>query len=348
MQKIVLLIIFLKVGLVLASGLNQNSFYMIQQKNTELLNPQTGHKERFPAGSIVRVRKFRSGIYSLEVYPEGSTTPLPVTYHLWKGKVTEGAFTETMELVIRTQTEVEDMGNAPRENQNCVSENPGRCPHNRFHNQKVLYLGDSHSYLQTESTNRMGRVLSNALGDCPGNELEYRAACGNRALNWHAGRRPQNMCGISSHGRHGFTSGTSGNNLKNLSEEIETENPGEIIINLGDNMFRWSGTPRTASLPPASRTQVTNAVRTLLALIPSSTSCIWIGPTYHSYGATYRKSNEVVDLMYNTLREAINGRCDLIDSRPFFSSTSKNDGLHLTGTESIEWGNSILNEMSDL
>lgn len=94
-----------------------------------------------------------------------------------------------------------------------------------------------------------------------------------------------------------------------------------------------------------SRASTTAEIEKMLEGLPSGATCSWVGPTYHSEGSIYKKTNAVVDEFYSILSSALGSRCELIDSRPFFSETRPNDGLHLVQSESRRWGQNILNEI---
>lgn len=220
--------------------------------------------------------------------------------------------------------------------------NNNRCSTNRFQNQSVLYIGDSHSYLRSQNGDRMGNQVYTRLNECGASNVQYHAACGSRARSWMPGSTPKTPCGLTTITNNGFRTANSGS-TRNIEQLQRDQNPNVVIINLGDNMFGWSG-----GRSSINQSSVAREVAALVAAIDRNRSCIWIGPTYHSPGSSYTKPNAHVDQMYQAISQGLNGRCDLIDSRDVFSRTRPNDGLHLTGPESTVWGNSLADKLSEL
>ena len=125
---------------------------------------------------------------------------------------------------------------------------------------------------------------------------------------------------------------------KNLSALSEETGATHVVINLGDNMFDWRRFGGISLGSVRGKEFIKNEVNQLLKSMKAGQECTWIGPVYHNPGRVYRKPNSEVDKLYEALDEALDGKCRLIDSRPAFTSTSPNDGLHLTDSESAEWG----------
>lgn len=234
----------------------------------------------------------------------------------------------------------------------------GSCPHEDYKNKSILYIGDSHSVIPTQSgmggERRLGHVVGDSLNACEGARVAYYAACGSRPSSWSGSERPRSSCGITENSPDGFNYrystvvGEDGRRVPvthrtdNLDTIVEQHGPEEAIINLGDNMFSWNreGGKSVASLGNAEAKA--REVEAMLNKLPSGANCTWVGPTYHSTGSLYRKPNAVVDEFYTMLSGALRGRCRLIDSRPIFSTTEPNDGLHLVRSESRRWGQEIV------
>lgn len=176
-----------------------------------------------------------------------------------------------------------------------------------------------------------------------GQSVGYYAACGSRPSSW-IGATARSSCGVTSYTTGSNLSASVRGTVPGFSSLLQSSNPQRVIINLGDNMFRvrTSGgvtrlTAPTDTTSP-SRQAVIQEIQTMLNQIPAGKECFWVGPTYHTQGSTYAKSNTEVDLMYAILVEAMSGKCSLIDNRSLFTQTAPNDGLHLINSESRDWG----------
>lgn len=219
---------------------------------------------------------------------------------------------------------------------------PNTCESQRYSEKQVLYIGDSHSYLRSADGNRMGNQVVTQLRQCGAAGVQYHGVCGSRPSSWMPGRTPSSTCGVSTITNSGFSTASNGR-TRNIEQLQQDQNPGVVIINLGDNMFGWS-----SGRSSINQDRVVSEVSALVGAIDEGRDCIWIGPTYHSPGSSYTKTNAHVDQMYTAIQRGLNGRCELVDSRPVFSSTRPNDGLHLTESESTQWGNSIGTMLSTL
>ena len=208
----------------------------------------------------------------------------------------------------------------------------------------VLYVGDSHSYIADPwSGRRLGHVLIEHFKSrrIP---LHYYAACGASARSWSAGGTTG--CGFTRDVDGTFFAATRSSYpaVSSIFDPVETS---LLIVNLGDNIFAWSGKPKlVASLDPAVlRSQVDIFFGGLPAGAVDSSRCVWIGPAYHAEGSVYRKPNAVVDQFYREFAGIVAGRCRLVDSRPMVPSSVANDGLHFVERESALWGEGILQEL---
>ncbi len=253
------------------------------------------------------------------------------------------------EILSEAQDLLGEVGSPPQNHcQDCKEAANPECPTNRYLGMKIVYIGDSHSYLRKANGQRMGNQVFNALNTCGASSITYAAACGSRPRNWKRDSTPKSTCGITSfHSSGKFQKSTKGS-LPNLSTLIENNDADLVIINLGDNMFNWhsSGGLRHARSPSNSSLQ--NEVQSLTKDIPTETQCIWIGPAYHSRGKSYHKSNTEVDKLYEGIKSGVAGKCTLVDSRSFFNQTSPNDGLHLTSSESKHWGEKLASTLKEL
>lgn len=212
------------------------------------------------------------------------------------------------------------------------------CPSNQFLGKNIVYIGDSHSYLFSADGQRMGNHIMNSLKTCGAGSVYYGAACGSRPRHWYSSAGPKSSCGITSYHSSGHFKMSTKGSLPNLETLINDNSADLVIINLGDNMFGWSSVSglRQASAPTSG--SIRDEVQSLLQNIPKQTQCIWIGPAYHSRGGSYYKPNSEVDKLYSGITGAINGRCQIVDSRGYFSQSAPNDGLHFTSSESQHWG----------
>ena len=234
----------------------------------------------------------------------------------------------------------------------------GACPHQDYENKSILYIGDSHSVIPTQvgegSQKRLGHVLNESLRSCQGSDVSYFAVCGSRPSSWTSDSNPRSSCGITENSSAGFNyrystvEGENGRRVPlthrtdNLDTIVERSAPQEAIINLGDNMFNWSRVNGKSVASVSNPEAKAREIKAMLDKLPAGSNCSWVGPTYHTSGSIYQKSNEVVDEFYTMLSGALRGRCRLIDSRPIFNSTAPNDGLHLIKSESRRWGQEIL------
>jgi hypothetical protein len=246
----------------------------------------------------------------------------------------------------------------PTDNANCVTRVPASiestdaCPNLEYENSRVLYIGDSHSVIPKENptsgSERLGNVVGDAIEACSGATLSYYAVCGSRPRSWTGDSQPSTRCGITEKNGDDFSykySRTESTRTDNLQTIIKNTPPKHVLINLGDNMFSYKKVGGKSVASVGSRSSLTAEIEKMLNGLPHDATCSWVGPTYHKEGTLYKKTNAVVDEFYEVLSSAIGSRCELIDSRPFFSETSPNDGLHLIRSESRIWGQSILSEI---
>lgn len=209
---------------------------------------------------------------------------------------------------------------------------------------RVLYIGDSHSYLHKSHGTRMGNLVYSKIKACGASDIRYEAFCGSRPADYTAKRTPKTSCGHSTFSNQNFkTSKTgAGIGLKALSAESKAEH---VVINLGDNMFSGKKENGKTKLYLSSRDKASEEIKALLNDLTTDQKCTWIGPVYHSPGKYYSKANREVDKLYSVLKESIQSRCRLIDSRNYFTTTHPNDGLHLTNEESEIWGIHLANDI---
>jgi len=216
------------------------------------------------------------------------------------------------------------------------------CLGSRFANSTTVYIGDSHSAVYGQSS--LARALSESAESCPGAKFNLYAACGSSPQSWLSDNTVTSSCGTL---HRTDQTNITGQALPNLSTITQQNNPNQVIINLGDNMFNWrrQNGKLTASL---NSTRAATDIQRLLNGLPERSTCYWIGPTYHSVGSIYSKSNQVIDQFYSVLTGTIGQRCRIIDSRPFFTATRPNDGLHLVPSESQSWGEQIVSSIKSL
>lgn len=293
-----------------------------------------------------------------------STMP-PEKSETFTRSIEQGDFTTAVNTVVEPPTGGGDCvvrapaGDVLESNDDRPSEElDGKCPNEDFENKSILYIGDSHSVVPTQVTNdssrRLGHVVSDSLKACQGAQVAYFAACGSRPSSWSGDEKPRSSCGITENSSNGFNyrystvTGENGRRVPvthrtdNLETLVNRHEPKEAIINLGDNMFSWKRENGKSVATLGNAEAKAREVTAMLDKLPEGANCTWVGPTYHSTGSIYRKPNAIVDEFYTMLSGALRGRCHLIDSRPIFSSTQPNDGLHLVKSESRRWGQEIL------
>jgi len=212
---------------------------------------------------------------------------------------------------------------------------------------RVLYIGDSHSYLATHAeegaTKRLGHVLLEGLKGA-GHELDYYAACGSAPKGWANGGRTG--CGYTRVVGGVFESKKSFDfpRLASLDPKRFTH----YIVNLGDNLFNWERQGKFVSR--VSRARVSSELSAFFEALGTTTpeNCTWVGPTYHLAGASYHKTNEAVDELYAALKTALAGKCRLLDSRAIVVTKTPSDGLHHVSKDSAAWGEGILRQLGKL
>ncbi len=241
---------------------------------------------------------------------------------------------------------------------------------NRSTTHDVFYLGDSHSAGSSRTDGRMTQAIIEGL-ESRGHNVDYLAACGMAAHSWAAGSAKRYNCA-------GYTRYINGDWYYNggrvvtrtrsngttyrvtisdadhppVSQYYDPNRHDQVIINLGDNMFGWrdgnSRTPSAASI----QSGVDSLFTAMQGLDPCN--CQWVGPTYHRSGQPYNKSDSDVDAMYTALETVLDGRCQLIDSRPMINSPERGDGLHHYGRDgagvqySYRWGEGIIDRLDFL
>ncbi len=226
---------------------------------------------------------------------------------------------------------------------------------NRATTHDVFYLGDSHSAGSSRTDGRMTQAIISGL-ESRGHNIDFIAACGMGARTWASGSAQRYNCG-------GFSRYINGNfqytgNVTDYPSVTNYYNPShhdQVIINLGDNMFDWyrSG-GRVHSRVNAA--QVKRDVDALTRAMPglNPCNCQWVGPTYHEFGRVWHKQDTHVDDMYEALAEALDGTCEIIDSRPMVNSPERGDGLHhyqrdASGVQySYRWGEGIIDRLDFL
>ena len=209
---------------------------------------------------------------------------------------------------------------------------------------ELLYIGDSHSHIREENPvpakRRFGNVFYDGMS-ARGFKISYYAACGSAPSDWINGSVTE--CGYTSVADGKFLSV-----VKSPFPSISTlySSQSKLVINLGDNMFRWklvSG----KKVAGFNRDSFTTTINQFLALLPGTNpeNCSWIGPTYHIEGESFRKSDEVVDEFYLNLGIILTARCSIIDSRSIVVPTVPNDGLHHVNADSQAWATGVMNQI---
>lgn len=237
----------------------------------------------------------------------------------------------------------------------------GSCPKEEFKNSNVLYIGDSHSVIPSETSSnspRLGHVVTSGIKNCEGAKLSYHAVCGARPKSYTSEGKTQTTCGLTENYNGSFqyrysTYKDDRGRVKankhygdNLDTILKKDTPAHVVINLGDNMFNWTkqADKRVKASIQNSESKV-DEINSMIEKLPSGATCTWIGPTYHKPGSTYIKPDRVVDEFYLILTTALGDRCKLIDSRKLVVPTNANDGLHLVRSESLEWGKKVMENL---
>jgi hypothetical protein len=208
---------------------------------------------------------------------------------------------------------------------------------------EVLYIGDSHSHVFSQSPaqefRRFGNVFVEKMQE-RGYEVSYYAACGSAPVDWVKGS--STTCGYTVISKSNFLSVLS-SDFPSIGQILPSGRPLRLVINLGDNMFNWkiiSG-KRVGQLGKGA---VAKGVGTFMELLPEvdPSNCFWIGPTYHVEGKNYVKTDLVVDEFYDQLYDFLNQKCTIIDSRPLVQVKDPSDGLHHTNSDSQKWALGVL------
>jgi hypothetical protein len=209
--------------------------------------------------------------------------------------------------------------------------------------QNILYIGDSHSYVATlssdDASKRFGNVFIQEF-KARKIKLSYYSACGSSPQSWVTGSRTE--CGFTSYDQGEFISLTQAT-FASLTQILRPQEHTGIIVNLGDNMFNWKVTEGKRLATLGSQT-IKNKMSGFLKAL-SGKDCIWIGPTYHATGSIYDKPDAIVDEFYAQLEVELKGTCRLIDSRSFVPKGHAGDGLHHNNADSRLWAEGVLSTL---
>lgn len=220
------------------------------------------------------------------------------------------------------------------------------------HADSILYIGDSHSRMTDKERAKQSRRFGTSFVldlESSGHNVDYYAICGATPQTWATGKSDDECAHITTHRKNDGTFDNKPIGFGPFRSLNNASMASTVVINLGDNLFDWQGQkngPKTAA--SVTKSKILDQVQQLLNSLNANQKCIWISPCYHAPGAGYSKSKELVDRMYDALKEAINGRCSIVDSRPIFSATISNDGLHFTDNESALWGARVAAEVNDV
>lgn len=209
---------------------------------------------------------------------------------------------------------------------------------------EILYIGDSHSHIREEnpvpSKRRFGNVFYEGMS-ARGFKVNYYAACGSAPSDWINGSVTE--CGYTAVAGGKFLSV-----VKSPFPSVATlySSQMKVVINLGDNIFKWR-TVTGKKIASFNREIFVTSVNEFLTLLPGTgpESCFWIGPTYHIEGESYLKTDFVVDELYQNLETLLAGKCSVIDSRSLIVPTIPNDGLHHVNEDSQSWAQGVLRSL---
>jgi lysophospholipase L1-like esterase len=190
---------------------------------------------------------------------------------------------------------------------------------------RCLLIGDSHS----SGSRGFGATLQRGLS-C--SETVRVAACGSRPIHWHGDWRLEG-CAAGSGGtiyRVGSRSRPlPGGILPSLRDLVASHGSDYVVIALGTNMAGISTT----------RADVFQQVTGLLAQLPPTVRCTWVGPPKENH----RGLN--AERLTANLRDAVSSRCRFIDSLPLTNLGSLSDGVHLVAGAAEDWANRVLEQL---
>lgn len=185
--------------------------------------------------------------------------------------------------------------------------------------EKILHIGDSLSV----SSAKLGPALHNHLKS-KGNTVASYALCGASVRTWIQDS-PKSSCGVWKKDYEGNESQTTRGTAPDLESLLSTK-PDHVVVQLGTNHLTGGN---------ASKETYKAEITRMLSAIGSK-KCTWIGPPSARESQVPRSR---INLFYEALNEATEGRCRVIDSRVDASGnpnpypSSGGDGLHYYSKE---------------
>lgn len=207
--------------------------------------------------------------------------------------------------------------------------------------ERIVFLGDSHS------VGAMGARLHSLLRQAyPGFQVEshglsgaspshyYSAQASRRTLRYGYVKRLDGSTRVTNYGT---------NATAPWIRDLLASGPELIIVEFGDNFANYGG-----SFPGATiNTQLSGLVAEIVrAPRYAPERCFFITPTFGEKRAPYNKTDERLSALIAAIRDALQGRCRIIDSTqlPGFASglVKTTDGIHLTNAWGNKWADAIL------
>lgn len=186
---------------------------------------------------------------------------------------------------------------------------------------RVLVIGDSHA------VGPFGSSLDKELVR-QGHQVSLQAVCGASAAWWLGPqRRELSICySVHDYGKKGRWAQGKPDAPPALAKDLLSARPDVVVLALGSN-------------PDGGGAAATGAAaEKLLALVPGSARCFWVGPP------PMPKRLAAIGAVYNELPQAFSraGRsCTLIDSRTLISASDASPNDHFYGAPAEAWGKAV-------
>lgn len=192
--------------------------------------------------------------------------------------------------------------------------------------EKVLIIGDSHS------VGPFGSALDAAL-TAKGDSVSLQAVCGAN-VNWWNGKRQKLSICYSVHdygGRNAPKTGAPDQPPPTVAE-LAKAGPTLVIVALGSN-------------PDGAPADVDAAVRALVAALPVSARCVWVGPP--PMPQRLNAINALYQELPKTLVAAAKAgpACSLVDSRNLIQPKDAAPNDHFYGAPAIAWGKAVAQQI---
>lgn len=164
----------------------------------------------------------------------------------------------------------------------------------------LLLIGDSHTY------GTFGTSLDARLREVPGARVKMAGSCGQTSFSFLHGWRTRCGLRVKAENGWGHTEEVARTpRINRLLRFRDGRGPDLTVIALGANHIGKVASER-------GRRRIADGINRLLErVLETETRCLWVGPP-----TGLNKSFEHLELLYETIQGAIDGRCAFFDSRP--------------------------------